>query len=39
MILPIVNIIAGFILAAPKLKQWFAKQTIETAEGKLNTFQ
>ena len=39
MILPIVNVIAGFVLAAPKLKEWFAKQHIEGVEGALNRFR
>ena len=36
MILPIVNIIAGFVLAMPRFKNWFAKQSIEAAEVRLN---
>ena len=39
MILPIANIISGFVLAAPKLKEWFAKHDIEHAEGALNKFR
>jgi hypothetical protein len=39
MILPIANILAGFLLAAPKLKEWFLKQHIESTEGTLNKFR
>ena len=39
MILPIANIISGFVLAAPKLKEWFAKKDIENAETTLNKFR
>ena len=35
MILPIANIVSGFVLASPKLKEWFGKEHIENAEGKL----
>ena len=39
MILPIANIISGFVLGAPKLKEWFAKKDIENAEASLNKFR
>ena len=39
MILPIANIISGFLLAAPKLKEWFAKKQIESAQGALHKFR
>ena len=39
MILPIANIIASFVLVAPKLKEWFGKEHIENAEGKLEKFR
>ena len=38
MIIQIFNIISGFILAAPKLKEFGAKEHIETAERKLSPF-
>jgi hypothetical protein len=39
MILPIVNIVSGFILGAPKLKEWFLRQQIENAENALSGFR
>ena len=39
MILSIANVIAGFLLAAPKLKEWFAKHYIEQVEVRLNNFK
>jgi tetrahydromethanopterin S-methyltransferase subunit C len=39
MILPIANIVSGFVLAAPKLKTLGMAKDIETAEGKLNRFR
>ena len=39
MILPIANVISGFVLGAPKLKEWFAKKDIERAETSLNKFR
>lgn len=45
MILPIANIVSGFVLSAPKLKQWFSKGNsnvegdIAKAEGALEQFR
>ena len=39
MILPIANVLTGFVLSAPKLKELFLKQDIEKAEGALNGFR
>ena len=39
MILPIVNIISGFLLGAPKIKEWFLKQQIEGMEKALMKFR
>ena len=39
MILPITNIVAGFLLGASKIKEWFAKGDIEKAEGSLTKFR
>ncbi len=39
MILPIANLLSGFLLAAPKLKEWFLKEHIEKAEGILNKYR
>ena len=39
MILPIANIISGFVLAAPKLKEWFGEKHIERAHGALNKWR
>lgn len=39
MILPIANIVVGFLLSAPKLKEWFLKQNIESAEASLNKYR
>ena len=39
MILPIANFIVGFVLAAPRIKEWFAKQSIEKVEEPLNKFR
>lgn len=35
MIIQIANIVSGFLLAAPKLKEWGAKQQVEKAQSKL----
>jgi hypothetical protein len=39
MILPIANVVSGFVLSAPKLKEWFAKKEVEGAEGALNKYR
>ena len=39
MIIQIANIVAGFILAAPRLKQWLTLSQVGEAEAKLSKFR
>jgi len=41
MILPIANVVSGFVLSVPKLKEWFSKGSgdITTAESALNKYR
>ncbi len=39
MVIQVVNIVGGFVLAAPKLKEWTSKEHVEGAEQKLTKFR
>lgn len=39
MIIQTANIVSGFLLAAPRIKEWGAKEHIEKAESALNKFR
>jgi hypothetical protein len=39
MVIQVVNIVGGFVLAAPKIKEWVSKEHVEGAEQKLNKFR
>lgn len=39
MVIQLVNVVGGFVLAAPKIKQWVSKEHVEGAEQKLAKFR
>ena len=39
MVIQLVNIVGGFVLGSPKIKQWVSKEHVENAEQKLSQFR